>query len=234
MLKLIKLEIKKSNFKKYYISYIITILCIIGFCALIGNTIEDGETAFRSVKEIMQTGDLFMRITFTIFAGVLLGNLVISEYKNSTIKLMFTYPIPRKKIISAKLILVFVFTFGAIVVGNILYFIGMSGVNVFTHMIPESLGINSLINQFPAIFFSALVTSGLSLISLYFGMRKKSVTTTIVASVLLGSLVNGQFGDSSESMSNLYSIAVVPIILCICGIVIALMSYRTINKKDVN
>lgn len=234
MLKLIKLEIKKSNFNKYYLSYIIAVLCIIGFCGLIGCVSDDGERMFTSSKDIMVAGNLFMRITFTIFAGVLLGDMVIGEYKNSTINLMFTYPIPRKKIMSAKLIIVFVFTFVAIVAGNVLYFIGMSGINMVAHMIPESITINTLFLQFPSIFFSALVTSGLSLISLYFGMRKKSVSTTIVASVILGLLVNGQFGDSSEAMASLYSIAVIPIILCICGIGIALMSYSTINKKDVN
>lgn len=233
MLKLIKLEIKKSNFKKHILSYIITMLCIIGFCGLIGSLADDGERTFNTAKDIMVAGNLFIRITFTIFAGVLLGGMVIGEYKNSTINLMFTYPISRKKIMSAKLIIVFVFTFVAIVVGNILYFMAMSGINMVTHMIPEPITISTLFLQFPSIFFSALVTSGLSLISLYFGMRKKSVTTTVVASVVLGFLLNGQFGDTSESMASLYSIAVVPIILCICGIGIALMSYRTINKKDV-
>ena len=52
-----------------------------------------------------------VRATFTIFASVIIVKLIIDEYKNKSIDVLFTYPIKRKKIITAKLAIVFAFTF---------------------------------------------------------------------------------------------------------------------------
>ncbi|MDI3410257.1 ABC transporter permease subunit [Bacillus sonorensis] len=47
----------------------------------------------------------FVRSVFIVFAGVLIAKLIIGEYKNRTITVMFTYPVSRKKLMAAKLLL---------------------------------------------------------------------------------------------------------------------------------
>lgn len=39
---------------------------------------------------------LFVRSVYIVFAAVLIAKLVIGEYRNKTITVMFTYPISRK------------------------------------------------------------------------------------------------------------------------------------------
>ena len=73
-----------------------------------GSKVED-DLMFSSYMEYMSLANILIRITFIIFASVILSRLVIDEYKNKTIQLLFMYPLQRKMLMSAKLTIVFVF-----------------------------------------------------------------------------------------------------------------------------
>ena len=72
-----------------------------------GSKVED-DLMFSSYMEYMSLANILIRITFIIFASVILSRLVIDEYKNKTIQLLFMYPLQRKMLMSAKLTIVFV------------------------------------------------------------------------------------------------------------------------------
>ncbi|MBD5072404.1 ABC transporter permease subunit, partial [Xanthomonas citri pv. citri] len=65
--------------------------------------------------------------------------LVISEYKNKTILVMFTYPISRKKLLTAKLMIAGGLTFITILLSNILIAAGFFWLNSICHFIPGEL-----------------------------------------------------------------------------------------------
>ncbi len=73
--------------------------------------ISDGNTPFENFDMVASMIGVMVRTTFTVFASVLIVKLIIDEYKNKSIEVLFTYPIKRKKIMSAKLTIVFAFTF---------------------------------------------------------------------------------------------------------------------------
>ena len=73
-----------------------------------GSKVED-DLMFSSYMEYMSLANIFIRITFIIFASVILSRLVIDEYKNKTIQLLFMYPLQRKMLMRAKLAIVLVF-----------------------------------------------------------------------------------------------------------------------------
>ena len=75
---------------------------------------------------------------------------------------------------------------------------------------------------------NALASSGMGLIPLYFGMRKKSVPATIVSAILIVSIVCSNNGG--YSLSNIIAI---PIALSIVGVFIAYLSIRNIEHVDV-
>ncbi|MFJ7731678.1 ABC transporter permease [Lysinibacillus sp. NPDC097231] len=54
-----------------------------------------------------------------MFASVLIAKLVIEEYKNKTILILFSYPVSRKKIFVSKLILIAFLTFITMMLSNI-------------------------------------------------------------------------------------------------------------------
>ena len=76
---------------------------IMGFMWLISYSEKaDGGVSFQSTDEAFLIIGTFDRAVFIVFGAVLIVKLVISEYKNKTILVMFTYPISRKKLLTAK------------------------------------------------------------------------------------------------------------------------------------
>lgn len=107
MFKLMKLEWKKHKLSSYFKGVAICIIAIFAAVSLMawGSKVED-DLMFSSYMEYMSLANILIRITFIIFASVILSRLVIDEYKNKTIQLLFMYPLQRKMLMSAKLTIV--------------------------------------------------------------------------------------------------------------------------------
>lgn len=95
---------------------------------------------------------------------------------------------------------------------------------------PATIG--EIISIVPTTFISAFMISGISLIPLFFGMRKKSTPTTITSAVIIGMLISSNFGPGNGQVS-LFNFIAIPIVLCLLGIFISYLSYRKIDKIDV-
>ena len=109
MLNLIRLEFRKHRFNGSWPGVLIANAVIIGLLMLMyvePSSVE--ESALLSYTDALVFIETIVRATFIIYASVLLAHFVVDEFKNKTISLMFTYPINRKKLIAAKLIIVFV------------------------------------------------------------------------------------------------------------------------------
>ncbi len=120
MFHLMKLELKKFKLQSYVIGAIIASISILGFIIFIG-FIENADGAFLFINypESFLVIDTFVRGTFIIFAATLISELIISEFKDKTITVLFMYPISRKKLMAAKLLVIMLFTFFAIVITNV-------------------------------------------------------------------------------------------------------------------
>ncbi len=95
---------------------------------------------------------------------------------------------------------------------------------------PATIG--EIIAIVPATIISAFMISGISLIPLFFGMRKKSTPTTITSAVIIGMLISGNVGAGNGQVS-MFDFIAIPIVLCLLGIFISYLSYRKIDKVDV-
>lgn len=230
MFKLMKLEMKKFKIGGYIKASLIANLVIIGImiAGIIISKIE-GEAILNNYSVAFQMVDSQVKATFIIFASVLLAKLIIEEYKNGTITLLFMYPINRKKLIVAKLIIVIIFTFVAIFLSNIFIDSILIAINSFANLIPNELTKETLSNTIILINTSAVTSAFMSLIPLYFGMRKKSVPTTIISSILIVSVM-----CSNANGFSLSSIIIIPIMLSLVGGFIAYLSFRNIEHVDVS
>lgn len=229
MLKLIRLEIKKFKLLDYWKGILIANFAIISFLIMIFLLEKnDGNIAFESFDLLMSIINASIRATFLIFSSVILVKLIIDEYKNKSIDIMFTYPINRKKIMLAKLLIVVVFTFVTIMlstlfIGGLFYW----GDSVF-NIVPGEISNEELTGNVVAVFMGALASAGLCLIPLFFGMRRKSPSATIVSSIFLVSLTN-----STGNNFTLYSIIAIPLTLGLIGLLIGYLSIRNIEKVDI-
>lgn len=237
MLNLIRLELRKFNFKRYLVGYLISMLVLIALILIIFYAPYDPELfdlELNGQKFIMQYDFVIMYIqtlsavTFTIFSSVILSRLVIGEYKNKTISLMFMYPINRKKLIISKLLIVVIFTYLSIVLADLIMGSIFLLMNSYFHLITERLTVELIYDTCIGFVFQALSSAGVSLVPLFFGMRKKSVPTTILSAVLISCFIYGNIGNI-----NLSSIVIIPASLALAGILIAYFSIRNIEHADV-
>ncbi|OPA80095.1 hypothetical protein BVG16_04920 [Paenibacillus selenitireducens] len=230
MIKLMKLELRKFKIMGYIRVAAIANVIIFGFMMLMSYTPElDGTIVFRDYNAVFSMIDVFVRGTFIILAAVLVGRFVIDEFNSKTITVLFMYPIKRHKIIAAKLLVVILFTFVCCVISmaflSALYLI----FNSFTHIVSGELTMTLVMQQVVKLGFNAISSSFMALIPLYFGMRKYSLPTTIVSSVILVMVTcsnNGGF--------NLNDIIIIPILLALLGAFIGYMSIRKIDQIDIN
>ena len=233
MLNLMKLEWCKHHMTNYFKSFFFCVIGIYGFVALISlGSKNDVDGAMKSFQEFMSLLNILANITFIIFGSVILSRLIISEFRTKTMQVLFTYPIQRKKLLFAKLTLAYLFTAGSL-------FTGIWLMQIITYFLQPSLEffegtvtLQDLFATLPKTVSNALMMSAIALIPLFFGMRKKSTATTITSAVIIGFLINSTVSDGGETFS-LANVVFIPLILALFGILIAYISFRNIDLKDV-
>ncbi|MFJ6209105.1 ABC transporter permease [Lysinibacillus sp. NPDC092081] len=230
MLKLVRLEWKKNSMSSYFKSLIICIIGIFAAVALMAVGSAD-EKMFLNYTDFMSLTNILIRIVFIIFSSVILSRLVIDEYKNKTVQILFTYPLKRKKIIFAKLSLVFGFCFFSIIIATFMMNIAVYFLNPMMNLFETPVEIQEMVATIPSTFIIAFMMGGVSLIPLYFGMRKNSTAATITSAVLIGFLINSTVSNGGTSAS-LFQFIIVPIIMCLLGLIIGYLSYYKVDKVD--
>ncbi|MGQ3377814.1 ABC transporter permease [Priestia endophytica] len=233
MLKLMKLEYQKHHLSQYFKMVAIWILVIFGLVALMGwGSRKEIEPMFPTYTDFMTLANIFIRIVFITFSAVLLSRLVIDEYKNKTIHLLFTYPLQRKKLMQAKLLIVLMFCFVSIVMATFVISLLIFFVSPHLYLVENPVKMNEIISTIPSTLINAVMMAGISLIPLFFGMRKKSTAATITWAVIIGLLINSTVSTGGEEFS-LSQFIVIPTILCLFGLLIGYLSYRKVDKIDV-
>ncbi|PGB03032.1 ABC transporter permease [Bacillus toyonensis] len=194
MLRLMKLELKKFKLGWYVKGAIIANITILALLVFVGFVSQiEGDPEMRDPQVILSMISILVRATFIVFGSVLIAKLIIDEYKNKTILLMFSYPINRKKMMISKLAITATLTFITVILSNILVVGVFFGIDSYFSILPNPFIIDQLKQEGIKLVPLAIATAGISLIPLYFGMRKHSVPTTIVSSLIVVSIaINNQ------------------------------------------
>ena len=229
MLHLMKLELKKFKLGWYVKRAIIAnivILALMIFVSIIAQV--EGDAEIRNPETILLMASTIVRATFIVFGSVLIARLIIGEYKNKTILLMFSYPINRKKMMASKLAITAIVTFITVIVSNILVVGIFFGIDSYFSILPNSFTVDQLMQEGIKLVPLAIATAGMSLIPLYFGMRKRSVPTTIVSSLIVVSIaMNSNPAFSTATFLPLQ------LALAAIGVVIAYYGIKNIEKEDI-
>lgn len=230
MFNLMRLEMKKFKLGSYIKGAIIANFVLVSLMLLITFISKvEGQADFENYPLVLNVIDSFVRATFIIFAATLIAKLIIGEFKDKTITTLFMYPINRKKLIAAKLAIVMLFTFGSIIMSNMFVTTIFYLVSEGFQLVPDTLTTSMITQQISSVFMNAIAASGMSLIPLYFGMKKYSVPTTIISSLLIVMVVSSSNGNFS-----LNDIIVIPITLALIGVSVAYLAIRNIEKMDLS
>lgn len=189
MFSLIKLEWEKNNVKKYVKNAIIMTIILLFIILL---TVKDLGIDEKGMVGV--TIELFTHMLYIIFSGVMLASFVVNGYKNKTMALMFTYPIKRKKLLLAQMVSVWIFNFIAMLVTKLLAYGMIALESKYTYIDMTGIDFNNS-SFYVRITINSIIMVTISFIALLIGMRMKSSKATIVTSVILVCITQGNMGE---------------------------------------
>lgn len=228
MKKLIRLELERFSLKPHLIglltaNIVILLLCLFvsTFLNLLGNFMVEAGLPNITLTTVSLAA-MLVRATLIVWQGILIAKLIIEEYQNKTMGLLYTYPLSRKKLIFAKLTLIS---------GLILLFHLIS--NVFQHLAIFLIGLQfRFVSYRPENMVIQLViiisTILLGFIPLAVGMVNKSSISTVVASVVIVAFSSNSQGSSA----GLLSIPVIALLLGMIGLVVTWGTIKKITASD--
>lgn len=181
MIHLMRLELKKIHFKKYIFLSILAIVLSMYFVFV---SLYDTSGHIRTFENTFRTVEMIFAFVFVIFFSVLNAAIVISEYNNKTILLMFTYPVDKIKMITAKLLLITAFMAASILAGYVIDSLFLIGIDIRFDLFDEDFSITILKNWIYRALATMIVFCCLGLWTFAVGMIKKSVSMTIVSSMI--------------------------------------------------
>lgn len=228
MIKLIRLEWKKNNIIKYILNAgIMTGVLLLLLLPMIKEVKTTNAVELYSDFVLNICIELLTNASYMVFTSVMLASFVVGNYKNKITHIMFSYPIKRCKIIVAQMLSVWIFNVVSLITAKLLSY-GMIG------LISNLLGIDlNLIYWSGILFFLQIIVNSIVMISICFitlliGMIMESVKATVVSSVVLVCLTQGNVGEYT-----LVGNAKFYFVLLILSIVSVCFTLYEFERKDV-
>lgn len=216
---LIELELKKFKLKPHIKGIIISIICIIAFMSM---SIIDSASNPEQVKDTYESMERMINLlvtgTFMVYSSVLMGKMVIGEYVNKTILIMFSYPVDRKKFIATKLFMISIFTMISILIGFICCTIYIILADYFFDALQGSFAIQYVGSFIKRTIMAMLIGGICSFIPFIIGMRKRSISSTVVTAIIIVGLMQPIMGRNPglvEIIVKVGSIALISLLMVV-------------------
>lgn len=130
---------------------------------------------------------------FSVMGAVVHGKGVLDEYMGRKVLLLFSYPVRREVLFWVKIAVSGGFTAAITVAANLAAVLMVGLVSDIGSIMPEFFGIFEIIQGILYSLFVAVAVEAISLISLWFGFLRQSVTAGIIAALILAILITQVF-----------------------------------------
>lgn len=233
---LIRLELRRTNFRTYAISALIIAVIMLGFLYLFAYApmleTNDADIVkfFRDIENLIPLYGVLNMTVFCVLAAVIYSKLIIEEYSGKRPILLFSYPINRKKIMLSKLCIVFVFTVIAMFISNFLIFIIFGVSEKFLHLVSGDFTYSIMFQAIETTLIMSLSAASIGIIAVGIGFIKKSVPTTIVSAVLIASLMCNIVANTTSSKIAMYIFVAVMILI---GIMFSAILMKKVEVMEV-
>lgn len=228
MKNLIKLELDRFTLKPHIVGLVIANIVILTLCVFVSTFLKLlGDFMIAAgLPEITLTtvslATMFVRATLIVWQGVLIAKLIVEEYQNKTMSLLYTYPISRQKLIFAKAILISGVMLLFHVVSSVFQHLAIYLISLPLEFVSYSL--ENIAIQLVIIISTML----LGFIPIAVGMVNKSTIATVVTSVVIAAFSS----NSQGSTAGLLSIPIIAIMLGIVGLVVMCITIKKMSKSD--
>lgn len=228
MMKLIELEWMKLERKKVIGEAVIywIILMFLPFLMLRVvfadmPTISFGES-YAAAMDLM----LPIQLGFLLFGASLINHVFIEEYKNKTIALSFGYPISRKRLVTAKVLFIFLAVFLGTMISFVLSGIATYAFDQVTDIIPGTPTAADLMHYAARAVIHSVVVALASLIPLFwFGIWKRAVIPTVICAIFMM-----QFPNFSGLLRITLNHDLLYALFCLLGLASVFLSVKFVNK----
>ena len=244
MLSLIKIELNKVSKSKLFCAWLGTIFIVLGVTGIIimglGTDNKLGEFVGQNANNIRITdkwegwaiatslfASLFTKAAFLIFESYLLSTIIIDEFKRRTIFQLFSYPIPKRKLLWGKILSVILIAciaqFSAYLVIQLL--IKLVAILTESNYIPVA---NQMINLAGITFGTVLI----GILPFVLGMIRHSIAITMLSGLGLAALLSNISPGSltNNFVDNLFFL----IFASFISLMFVSFSIYNISRKDIN
>ncbi|RGH40394.1 lantibiotic ABC transporter permease [Firmicutes bacterium AM41-5BH] len=181
MTHLMRLELKKVGLKKYVIFSMIGIFISMYFL-FVG--LNDSSTIKSNYETAFSTLGMIFCVYYITLFSVLVATYIINEYNHKTILVMFSYPIDRRKLMIAKLLLITLLVMFSMIVGYICCGIFIVIADKCWELIEGEFRISVLSYWIPTALKAIITFCTLGIGTFVIGMIKKSVPMTIISAIV--------------------------------------------------
>lgn len=190
MNRLLFLEIERNSLRPYYIAVLISNFCMLGFIYLMAaipkiDPYDSDTELFNSYSFIIGLTMVVMMGIFIIMSATVASKVIVDEYRNKKAMLLFLYPISRKKIMGAKMIVVFIFTFLLMMFSGICTFTIFIITESIYPICIDAITIELVTRSIIDLISYAIIASCCGIISGWIGFRKKSPIGTVIAACII-------------------------------------------------
>lgn len=207
---LMRLEIKKFGLRRHIKGVIIAILCIMLFMTIsFIDTMTDPEQTKDTYESILRMVNLLVTGTFVVYSSVWTSKLIISEYVNRTILIMFSYPIDRKKLILTKLSMVSGFTVMSMLIGYVCCIAYVLILDIFFDVMIGSVSLTYIYMVLGEVICGLCLGGVISLIPFIIGIRKKSLSATVITAIIAVCLMQPIIGRDPGLIETIVKIGII-------------------------
>ena len=205
MMKLMKLEIQRINLRPYIISSTAFCMVLLAFTYFVAYVAQvEQEVQFMTYENIFRFTGAISILFFGVSSATMYAKLIIGEYSGKRLALLFSYPVGRKKIFAAKVLIVFLFVALSMLLCTILPICIFTVTESFSPIVSDTMTSDVLIQALNTLLVSLVVVSAIGLLAMRIGFIKKSVSVTLISAFILsgiyGNIAVGSVGNTVASL----------------------------------
>ena len=214
MIKLLKLELKKQNIRTYIISSIIVSIVMLGFLFLFAyapqiDSNDKDLSFFAGYKNIISLFSMFNMFVFAVLGSVMYSKFIVEDYMDNKLILLFSYPIPRKKVLLSKIMLIGGFVILAMILSLLFNFVTFISLDYFLKWMNDSFSMAFFVELIEKSILMTISAFCVSFFACALGFIKKSVPTTIVSAMILGSMLSNSGVSNNKSLIYIFDIILI-------------------------
>lgn len=214
MIKLLKLELKKQNIRTYIISSIIVSIVMLCFLFLFAyapqiDSNDKDLSFFAGYKNIISLFSMFNMFVFAVLGSVMYSKFIVEDYMDNKLILLFSYPIPRKKVLLSKIMLIGGFVILAMILSLLFNFVTFISLDYFLKWMNDSFSMAFFVELIEKSILMTISAFCVSFFACALGFIKKSVPTTIVSAMILSSMLSNSGVSNNKSLIYIFAIILI-------------------------